>query len=164
MSPEQARRNINEYLKIYEEIYEFERAAMIMNWHRPSVAFIDSLDALNYPKTTERFRDSEEKHKARANGIREMALRCNSFILVPSNASGDYEGKLREGVDKVTHAKAFGSNWYHARSDWSGVMTRDKTYPHINVLKRTKDRENGDIGARWNFRFNDGMYFGIGRV
>jgi hypothetical protein len=136
-------RDIDRSVRVYEDVYNFSKFEQMLYWHRPSFAVIDSLDALGYPSGTEKLQEAE-KHQARAIRLHDISKKYGTFILVPSNASGENQRELKNGnLNKVQNAQAFQSIWYMNKSIISTVMTWDTMNPQTSLFKNVKHRPMG---------------------
>jgi hypothetical protein len=140
--------NISRYIKLYEDVYTYSRFEQMLFWHRPNVAVIDSLDALGYPPSADKYKNDADRHQARAIGLHEMSAKYGCFIIVPANASGENQFALKQGrLDKIYNASAFGSAWYENKATYATVMTWDVDSPGISLFKDTKNRPMGQAGV-----------------
>lgn len=147
-SHDQINQDIRESVRLYEDAYSFSRFEQMIYWHRPNIAIIDSLDALSFSGKSEKFKDPNDRHQARAIELHDISKRYGCFIFVPANAAGDGQILLKQGnLDKVHEARAFGSIWYQNKSTVSTVMTWDVDNPGISLFKNTKDRMRGQKGV-----------------
>lgn len=153
-------KDIDSSMRIYDRVYSWSKMDRILYWERPTIAIIDSLDALDWPEGTD-YAKSDEKHKARSNSLAEMSIKYNCFISIPANASEENQRALRDGnLDKVQSAMAFGSSWYLNKSSWSFVLTRDKEVHNRTSIKRVKNRPTGLIGEVWSMGYSpEGKYY-----
>lgn len=152
-------RDMRTYMRVYDRVFDWERLENIAYTEHPRILVIDSLDNLTYPPES-RSMPIDEKHKARANGIAGMSSKYGSFISVVGNASGEQQSALREGVEKVSSARAFGSAWYENMAYWSSVMSRDKVQSNVSNVRRCKNRQNGRIGEIWKWAYDSqGAYY-----
>lgn len=152
-------RDMRAYMRVYDKVFEWERLENVARTERPRILVIDSLDNLTYPSES-RSMPMDEKHKARANGIAGISSKYGSFVSVVGNASGEQQSALREGVEKVSSARAFGAVWYENMASWSSVMSRDKVQSNISNVRRCKNRKNGRIGEIWKWAYDtQGAYY-----